>query len=617
MKKAILLLILTSLFFSSCSKQEEKKVEKFYKTVSISTWSIENTETYVWYVKWKIQTMLATKAPWKITYLAKKVWDRVYKWELLASLDSAEAKTNYATADSIVDSLYALRESTIKSFDEQIKATKEKIAQAEAWLKWITTWLNDTKNITKNQIETAKLAVQTAKTNLEETKKTLATKKENILAWAKSAITQNIILSENIIDFVDKFLGITEENKHYNDRFEDFIWAKDLKNKEEAKALFKQIRPIYLEYKKYYKENIEWKNPSEQVLISWLKKAINISEKLKKLLDKTYDVLDDSVPNTYLPLSMINSYKAQVSKFWSQLEQTLLSMSWDTMVWLKWTLENLKNFESQKQKAISLLEKQLEIAKQQLAQYESMASWKVNEVSTKKEIAEKQLQEAKAWLQALIAGKQAKLKELDSKIAEASWKRNLSAVYISDWKIYSPINWVIVSKMAEIWQVVWAWMPIYTVASDKNVEISIDLPKFITDNLKLYQKVWVEINNKSYTWTITELPNVANMITKKIPVKITVNNSKRDITIWAMAKVKFKTKIKNTNSDKWLLIPQDAIVQDFMIPWVYIIENNKAKLQKINIISCSKNYCLVNWLKPNSTIITQGKENIYDWEILK
>jgi len=122
MKKIILTLILTSLLLSSCWTETTQKIEKQYKTITIWTWSITETQKYVGYIQWETQTMLATKAPWKITYLAKKVWDKIYKWELIASLDSAEAKTGYSTANSIVWSLEELKKATISSFDEQIKA---------------------------------------------------------------------------------------------------------------------------------------------------------------------------------------------------------------------------------------------------------------------------------------------------------------------------------------------------------------------------------------------------------------------------------------------------------------------------------------------------------------
>jgi multidrug resistance efflux pump len=563
--------------------------------------------------------MLATKAPGKITYLAKKTWDRIYKWELIASLDWAEAKTGYSTASSIISSLQDLKNATIESFEEQIKAMEAKIEQAKTWLKWLETWLTDTQKITDSQIKTAKIWLETAKTNLEETKKSLESKKSNILAWAKTAITQNVILSENILDFIDTYLWVTPENENKNDAYEDYIWVKNKGLLRETITSFIKTKETYDNYKKYFEEYIENKNPNEKQLIEWLNIAEKTSEQLKDLLDLTYDTLDNSLENINFPLTMINQYKAQISKFGSDLEKSLLSMSWDTMIWVKWTLENLKSFESESKKAISLLEKQVEIAKQQLAQYENMASWQINEVSTKKEVAIKQLQEAQAWLEALKAWKQAKLKELDSKISEALWQKNLSAVYINNGKVYSPINWIIVSKNAEVSQVIWAWMPIYTVASDNNVKVKISIPNFVAKWINLWDKVQVSIenNNKTYTWTIVQLPDISNMITKKINAEILINNKNKDIHIWSMANVRFKIKNILENNNNWtVVIPNEAIIEKYMLPWVYIVKNWKAQFTQIEIISTDSQYSQVKWIEPNSQIITDWKENIFDWEEL-
>jgi len=620
MKKIIIsTLIISSFFITSCSNQKEEKIQKYYKTVTVSTWTINQNINYTWYTKWETQTMLATKAPWRIIYLSKKIWDPIYKWELIARLDSTEAKTWYSTANSITNSLNSLKQATIDSFNQQIKAMQAKVEQAKTWLNWLNTWLKDTQNITNSQIQTAKLSLQTAQTNLEETKKTLEAQKSNILTWAKSAIIQNVILNENILNFIDDFLWVTPENEHKNDTYEDYIWVKNNQQLTNTKTTFKKTKKSFDDYKLYYKQYIENKNPTEEQLINWLKKAKEVSSLQKTLLDETYTVLNNSVANVKFPLTMINKYKAQISTFGSQLEQTILSMSWDTMIWIKWSLENLNTFNAQESKAISLLKKQIDIAQKQLEQYENMANWKINKVTTKKDIAQKQLKQAEAWLQALIAWKQAKLKELDSKITEALGQKNLSAVYINNWKVYSPVNWVIVSKNVNIDQVIWAWMPIYTIASNKNIKIDLEIPNFVAKSLKLNQKVKVNIQAtwKSYTWTIIQLPNVLNSITKKINIEVLVKNENKKIPVWSMATIDFSIKniINNNNKDN-VIIPNNAIIQKYMLPWVYVIKNNKAIFTQITIVSSTWNYSLVKWIDKNSKIITAWKENIYDWEEL-
>ena len=166
--------------------------------------------------------------------MSKNIWNKVKKGELIATLDWTEAKVNYSTANNIINSLYDFKKQTWLSFDAQINSLKAKIEQAKIWIEGVSTGLEDTKNITSSQLETSKsiieqskLWLETAEKKLEETKKTLETKKKNILNWWKTAITQNFILSTNIIDFIDKTLWITTKNKRFNDKFENYLWKKD------------------------------------------------------------------------------------------------------------------------------------------------------------------------------------------------------------------------------------------------------------------------------------------------------------------------------------------------------------------------------------------------------
>ena len=634
MKKIIALLLLVTLL-SSCganSTSQNDKIQKKYSTYVVKTGHIDSANKFTGYTSGIKEVMLATKVPGRITYLAKNVWDRVRVGELLASTDGAEAKNWYSTATNIVNSLYALKKQTELAYDWQIASVKAKIAQAKIGIKWVSTWLEDTKNITEKQLETAKTGIEqaklwleTAKKNLEETKKTLEVKEKNILSGWKSAITQNFILSTNIIDFADKTLWITQKNKNFNDKFEDYLWVKDSIHLNQTKQLFKDTKKEFDEYKKFYDEKIDNKNPSKEELIEWLKIADKYSEKQKKLLKELYKVLDDSIENIYFPIAMINEYKKNISKMGSDLELTLLTAQWNYILWIKWTLQNLDDLKSNKDKAISLLEKQVELAKAGLEtaqktyqQYLAMSKWQINWVTTKKDIAESQLKEAYAGLKALEAKKQASLKEIDAKIAEANWWKSKAGVMINNWKVYSNISGVVSMKMAEVWQVINAGMPIYQIVDTSKLKVKTSVPERIFKNLQLWQKIdlAVEWYNKKITWKITLLNKVANRFTKKYDIEITIDNPKWEIPAGAMSVIVFKnqqTKTINGNP----IIPNNAIISKFGLPSVYVLENWKAVLKTIKIIKMWEKNSEVSGIKSLDKIITLWKENIFDGEVLE
>ena len=632
LKKILLSLLLITLLTSCWDEIAEKEVKKSFSTYIVKTGHISNSSRFTGYTSGTKEVMLATKSPWRIVYLNKNVWDKVKKGELLARLDWAEAKTGYSTANSIVNSLYSLRKQTWLAYDGQIAAVNAKIAQAKIWIKWVTIGLEDTKKITASQLITAKtwveqaeLWLETAKTNLEKTEQTLVTNKKNILDWGKTAITQAIILYKNIVDFSDKTLWVTKENKRANDKFEDYLWGKDTTHLKETEILFKTTKTDFDAFEKYYNDFIDNKNPSEEEIINWLKIAEITATKQKTLLKELYTVLDDSIDNIYFPAEMINEYKKNISTMGSQVESTLLTVDWSFILWIKWTLQNLETFNSQKDKWISLLKKQVELAKagletakKTLIQYENMSNWQVNWVVVKKEIAEAQLKEAYEWLKAIKAKKQASLKEIDAKIAEAKGWKNLALNMINNWKVFSNISWIITQKMAEVWQVTNAWMPLYKVVDTSSLKVKTSIPNNIYKNLKTGQKIdlVVEWFNKKITWKISLISKSANRFTKKYDIEIEINNSKGEIPLWAMAMIQIKEKSKSKKVSN-PIIPNNAIISKFSLPAVYVLKNWKATLKTIKIIKMGAKKSEITWIKSLDKIITSWKENIYDWEVLE
>ena len=78
------------------------------------------------------------------------------------------------------------------------------------------------------------------------------------------------------------------------------------------------------------------------------------------------------------------------------------------------------------------------------------------------------------------------LKQIDAQIAQVKAWKNDASVMIENGKIYSPISWVVIKKLAEVWQVVWAWTPIYVVATDNDIKVVV----WVDDETKSKINVW-------------------------------------------------------------------------------------------------------------------------------
>ena len=634
MLQKILILIALLFVITSCGEEEkESEIKKSFSTYTVTTWRVASENSYVGYTAWKKEVLLSSKVPWRIVYMRKNVWDSVKKWELLAELDGAEAKVWASNAASIVGSLYGLKKETARSFDGQIKALQSKVDQVQAGITWVKIGLEDVKKITSAQLLTAqswvaqaKLWLETAKVNLEQTKKDLLSKDDQILAGWKSAILQSVILYKNIIDFSDKFLWITKKNKKLNDKFDDYLWAKDSVQLDNTEKLFLKTSSVFEEYYNYYLEKIEDKNPTKEEIIQWLELAKKTAEAEKVFLKELYTTTDNSIENIYFPIEVINEYKKNISVFGSQVESSLLSVDGGVTVWITGSLENLKSFNTWKDKALALLEKQVELAKSQLntaektyKQYQLTGSSEVNKVQTQKNVSVSQLAEVKAWIQALKAQKQAALKEIDTKIAEANgWKKS-AWVMIQNGKIFAPFSWVITSKMWEEWQVTNAWMPLYWIAdySQLKVKISVDFDTYRF--LKKWKKVNISLSGTDYKTTgkISLISKTAHKFSKKYDIEVEMKNPKGVIPIGAMVEVWIQ--IKSGSNKKTIensLVPNEAIISKFMLPYVFVNKDWIATLIPIKIIKMWEKLSEVSWVKSLDTIIVDWKENLSDGEKL-
>jgi hypothetical protein len=56
-------------------------------------------------------------------------------------------------------------------------------------------------------------------------------------------------------------------NDDFNDKIDDYLGMKDTIQLHNTENLYKEILPLYKEYKDFYTENIENKDPDEKTLI--------------------------------------------------------------------------------------------------------------------------------------------------------------------------------------------------------------------------------------------------------------------------------------------------------------------------------------------------------------
>lgn len=636
MKKILIPIIFSSLLLASCSDEVIETPKKYYQTTQVQTGNIINTTSYIGYTDSFHSIALAPKVGWKIISITKNIWDYVKSGEVIATLDGTEAKTWYASSNEIIKNLESLKISTSQMFDSQILVMEEKMKQAQTGIEiaiigsqWNEAGVADTKNITQNQLKTIDSQIQTAQTGLEtallqleNTKNSLSQKENEIYSNSKSSITNANILASNIIDFLDTIFWVTQANKHKNNDFNIYLWAKSITWTNEIEQ---NLRKFITDFENI--QQLSWDN--QQQIKEILEKYISVfTNDARQLLKNAYTVFENTIESTYLSQNIIQEYKSQISEFQTQNEAVILSVSGNYFLWLKWSLDTIKNFEKEKKSSLDMLEKQIELAKNQKETLENSKSqissaWdaQMTDISTKNEIAKKQkelaenaLQEAKAWLEALKNQKHTSLAEIDIQIWQVQSGKNEAWVMIENGKVTSLIDWIVTQKVAEVGSIIWAGMPILMISNDTNIKIEVWVPDNMLEFIRIWDEVKAEIEwiSNLVSGSISNIFPSKDTITKKTTVEIKLEPNS-NIKIGSYSKVFFNLTQEDQNS---IIIPNNAIVSKYMLPQVFVLENWEARLTHIKIIQQDDTFSQIEWLSAGQIIITDGKENIFDNEKL-
>lgn len=74
---------------------------------------------------------------------------------------------------------------------------------------------------------------------------------------------------------------------------------------------------------------------------------------------------------------------------------------------------------------------------------------------------------------------------------------------------------------------------------------------------------------------------------------------------------------KSESSGSGVIIPLSTIIAKYGVPGVYILDGNRAKFTLVTILRSDGKYASVTGLSIGQKVVTEGKENILDGEILE
>jgi RND family efflux transporter MFP subunit len=146
-------------------------------------------------------------------------------------------------------------------------------------------------------------------------------------------------------------------------------------------------------------------------------------------------------------------------------------------------------------------------------------------------------------------------------LKQARAQQKLHTKNLSDTRLYSPIEGVLLKKLAETGEITGVGIPVFAVSDIRKVKVSAFIPENELQNIRLGQNATVIVSStgNNYEGRIIEVGSAADPASRAFQVKIEVDNPGLKIRPGMIADVKITTDLRSG----FLSIPIESMRHDF------------------------------------------------------
>lgn len=564
-------LFLIPIFLLSSCGTETIQTTKYYKTYKTEIGTITMKDDIISTVEWNKTSSLAFRSPGIISNISVRPGDRVKKWQVLARLGNNESTIQANGLNSIQQGLQSLQSSTdtIRSGIENMSNANSKLYDER--IKGVDTSILSLQN-----------TIAQAKQNLNNQTSSLGVTFETFAHDFDRVATS--MLYEG-----DKILGITTNFEYANDGWEPYLGTRV----GDSRALATN------EWNKVY--TLRWK------IRVYTETGATIAD---------INTAREDLSNAYLGtrgFAKAMNYMLQNSVVGGGLSEEQLN-GWNG-IWTRLGGDNQGSeaaFVAWKNNTLDLT-----------STTNGSGSVAAEKNITALQLELNNLRQAK---NTLLAEKQAKLKEIKSSADTVNSKKGEILVQYKESQmnealaqealeysiIYAPYDGVILEKSMEVGMVIGAGSPLLKISSTdgKMVKTYIDNDIYqYNTSAEIYSIGWPE--SSTYTGTISLIQEQKDPLHNKNYTEI-----KMEGALAIGEKVTLHLERKKTNFQNGIIVPLSSIINRYGPPGVYILEDQTARFQLVKILNSDMQFAEIIGIPEWSTIITDGKENIYDGEKL-
>jgi multidrug efflux pump subunit AcrA (membrane-fusion protein) len=343
-------------------------------------------------------------------------------------------------------------------------------------------------------------ALAKAELDYENLKKSNAKTIENYAPTYRVAVSDFKKLVSSVLFDSDRLLGVSEQNRSYNDAFETYLGARDSSTVSRALAAYART----VEVSKFLDSKTDLAI-TEGNVVSELAVLEPKYAEVRSLLDANVRVLENSIPATALSQASIDAYIATHNAYKSSLS----GLENAFVAFKNSSTSFLSTYQNNEASALA----GIEVQRKNLAsgQYDAGVGYDRTKISINAgtETARLALETAKANLENARKNRTATLEKLEVSKIDAALQLNLAGIELGKLRIVSPIDATVVRVVAQVGQDVATGTPIVELSS-RSPEVVIDVDASTAGLLQTPSVVSVTSGENAYTGTVVGVSKVAN-----------------------------------------------------------------------------------------------------------
>ena len=203
-------------------------------------------------------------------------------------------------------------------------------------------------------------------------------------------------------------------------------------------------------------------------------------------------------------------------------------------------------------------------------------------------------------------------------LQQAKAQQKLHTKNLADTRLYSPIEGILLKKLAETGEITGVGLPLFVVSDIRKIKVSAFIPENELHKIKTGQKAEVHISSLSDTFygKIIEVGSAADAASRAFSVKIEIDNPKLLIRPGMIAEVI----IIPDDVLKVLAVPAGSILHDYNDQsFVFVADTIKKQAFRRNVTPgrlTGNRIEIISGLAENEIIVTGGQQKLVDGSMI-